>query len=369
MRKGKRQLREGFTTGSAAAAAAKAALLYLRLGKPLKEVEIPLPAGGRLVIPVERVAPIEGGSRATVIKDAGDDPDVTHRAGITVTVRIDPGGDRTRIAIEGGRGVGRVTRPGLPVAVGEPAINPAPRKQIRDAVREALEETGSKGAVSVLVEVADGERIARKTLNPRLGIIGGISILGTRGTVKPFSNEAYRDTITLSMDVARAQRLTALALTTGGKSEKFLKREIPDLPDVSFIQVADFFAFSMKEAVKREFRHIHYACFFGKLIKMAQGHPYTHARDSAIDFDLVARWAREQGMDPGEAEKIKGANTGREVRERIKGDRRGVRILRSITEKALQSARMFAGPVPDLSFYLFDFDGERLVREEDRGGR
>jgi len=208
----KKRLREGFTTGSAAAAGAKAALLYLSGRKDLKQVVIPLPVGGRLTIPVDHIEALESGARATVIKDAGDDPDVTHKAKIRSTVHFVPNRKQGEIDIDGGKGVGRVTKPGLPVPVGEPAINPVPRQQIREAVQEGLDEAGIEGFVSVIIDVVDGEKIAKKTFNPRLGILGGISILGTRGTVKPFSNEAYRDTITVSMDVARAGGLDVIAL-------------------------------------------------------------------------------------------------------------------------------------------------------------
>ena len=191
---GKKRLRHGFTTGSAATAAAKAALLSL-LGQkaPPGEVDIPLPGEGRLLIPVERVDTFDGHARATVVKDGGDDPDVTHRARISSTVRIMPGAEPDRVVIEGGKGVGRVTKPGLPLPLGEPAINPGPRKQLRKMVRECFSETGAKtSGVEITIDVADGEKIARKTLNPRLGIVGGISILGTRGTVIPFPTRPTR---------------------------------------------------------------------------------------------------------------------------------------------------------------------------------
>ena len=178
-------------------------------------------------------------------KDAGDDPDATHRAMILCTVHIFSKTPEDDVIIHGGRGVGRVTRPGLPVPVGESAINPVPRRQIRESVLEAMEETGLKGTVFVVIEVMNGERIAKKTLNPRLGIVGGISILGTRGTVKPFSNKAYRETITMSMDVARAAGLSCIALSTGGKSERYLEERRSDIPETAFIRVADFFAFSL----------------------------------------------------------------------------------------------------------------------------
>jgi cobalt-precorrin-5B (C1)-methyltransferase len=365
----KKRLREGFTTGSAAAAGAKAALLYLSGRKDLNQVAIPLPVGGRLTIPVGHIEELGGGARATVIKDAGDDPDVTHKAKIRSTVRFVPNRTKGEIAIDGGKGVGRVTKPGLPVPVGEPAINPVPRQQIREAVQEGLDEAGMKGSVSVIIDVVDGEKIAKKTFNPRLGILGGISILGTRGTVKPFSNKAYRDTITVSMDVARAGGLDVIALSTGGKSEGFLKKKRPDLPKVSFIQVADFFSFSLDEAVKRGFQDILYACFFGKLIKMAQGHPYTHARKSLIDFDRLARWCASLGMPEEKARDVMQANTGREVRGIIKGDAHADKIFDGIVKKAISSARTFAGPSPNITYYLFDFDGGLFATQTGEGTR
>lgn len=363
-----KRLREGFTTGSAAAAGAKAALLRLVGLGVLKEVKIALPAGGRLTIPVERVETVGEGARATVRKDGGDDPDATHKALIMSTVHLLPGGHDGDVFIEGGTGVGKVTRPGLPVSVGESAINPVPRRQIKGAVLEGLKEAGVKSAVSVVIEVANGEKIAKKTLNPRLGILGGISILGTRGTVKPFSNKAYKDTITMAMDVAKAEGLNTVALTTGGRSERFLKELLPGFPETAFIQVADFFSFSFKEASERGFNPIFYSCFFGKLVKMAQGFPYTHARKSRIDFDLLASWSFLKGMGKEKTEAVRGANTAREALSIIKEAACGDEIIRYVLEMALISARGFAGPLPDITYYLFDFGGRLLVTDNKQGG-
>jgi cobalt-precorrin-5B (C1)-methyltransferase len=363
----RKKLREGFTTGSAATAGAKAALLFLSGKKKIKKVNIPLPVGGRLSVPVAQIERIGQGARVTIIKDAGDDPDVTHKAKIRATVKFFQGKAGEEIVIKGGKGVGKVTRPGLPIPIGEPAINPAPRQQIREAVREGLTESGLRGTVSVTIDVVNGEKIAEKTLNPRLGIVGGISILGTRGTVKPFSNKAYRETITASMDVAKASGLSMIALSTGGKSENFLKKQHPELPEIAFIQVADFFSFSLQEAVRRGFQDILYACFFGKIIKMAQGHPYTHAKDSRIDFDLLAQWCGSLGMKEEKTRIIKKANTGREARGVIREDKNGENIFSDIVKRAIFSARTFAGPSPTITYELFDFDGERLATQRDEG--
>lgn len=363
-----KKLREGFTTGSAAAGATKAALLYLSGRTDIGGVDVPLPVGGRLSIPIAHVERMGVASaRATVIKDGGDDPDVTDKARIRSTVTLLPAGEQGNITIDGGKGVGKVTRPGLPVAVGEAAINPVPRKQIREAAQEALMESGLRRAVSVVVDVVDGERIAQRTFNPRLGIVGGISILGTRGTVKPFSNKAYRDTITVSMDVAAAGDIDTVALATGGRSEGFLRRLHPGIPEVSWIQVGDFFAFSLKEAARRKFRDVFYACFFGKLVKMAQGHPNTHARKSEIDFHLLSQWCVSLGMDEEKSTMVPGANTAREVLGLIRKEAQREKILAGVLEKAILTARGFAGPLPRIHYFLFDFEGELLSTARDEG--
>jgi cobalt-precorrin-5B (C1)-methyltransferase len=353
----RKKLREGFTTGSAAAAAAKAALLFLS-GKRPRKVEIPLPIGGRLSVAVHSIEKVTGGARATVVKDAGDDPDVTHKAIIGATVFLEREGKG--VAIAGGRGVGRVTRPGLPVPVGESAINPVPLQQITEALLEGMAQARLTGGVRAVIDVENGEEIAKKTLNPRLGIMGGISILGTRGTVKPFSHDSYRETIRISMNVAREGGLETISLSTGGKSEGFLRRLRPDLPEISFVQVADFFSFSLKEGADQGFREILYACFFGKLIKMAQGHPYTHAKNSRINFALLSEWCRIGSMGLGKLQGIRKANTAREALSIMKADPGGKAVLYHILEKGLQNARSFAGPLPDISIYLFDLDGTML---------
>jgi cobalt-precorrin-5B (C1)-methyltransferase len=263
--------------------------------------------------------------------------------------------------------VGRVTRPGLPVPVGEWAINPAPRAQIRDAVSEGLTEGGLQGAVRVTIHVERGGEIAEKTLNPRLGILGGISILGTRGTVKPFSHESYRQTITLSLDVARAAGLGTVALSTGGKSEGYLRALRPDLPGPAFIQAGDFFSFSLRNAAKRGFGRILYAAFFGKMVKMAQGTGQTHAARSTIDFALLASWCDSFGIEPGALRGVRKANTAREALGLIRDEGWGKEILRDITDRALLSGRRFAGAKPDLTFYLFDFEGTLLSTARDQG--
>lgn len=315
------------------------------------------------MIPVERVDTFSGYARATVIKDGGDDPDATHRARISSAIRLLSGIRPGSVVIKGGKGVGRVTKPGLPIPPGEPAINPAPRRQLKAAVNECFQETGRKPAgVEIVIEVADGEKIAGRTLNPRLGIVGGISILGTRGTVIPFSHEAYEETISLSMGVAQALGLDVAAVTTGGKSERFLRNLFPELNEECFIQIADFFAFSLKEAARRRFARLIYACFFGKLVKIAQGHEYTHAKTSRIDFRLLAEWGESAGISRNKAVAITGANTARHAMEMIRDDKHRKDFFQLIMHKALANGRRFVPRKVSLELYFFAFDGTLMGR-------
>ncbi|BBD09702.1 cobalt-precorrin-5B (C(1))-methyltransferase [Desulfovibrio ferrophilus] len=355
------ELREGFTTGTAAAAAAKAATLFLLTGQQAKTMDTPLPPGGRLTVPVAditRESPRT--ARATVIKDGGDDPDATHGHTIEVLVELRPDVDLPP-QILGGKGVGTVTLPGLPVPPGEPAINPEPRKQIATAVTEAITSQDFQGSVRVTVEVPAGETIAQKTMNPRLGIVGGISILGTRGTVKPFSHESYAASIKQALDVALAQGTTHIGLSTGGRTEGLLRADLPNLPETAFIQFADFFALALSEAGARGFSEITVGCYFGKLVKMAMGFEYTHAKDTRIDFDRLSHWCRKAGLDANRAAQAKEAITARHVLEIVLEDPAKDAIVGSIAKKALTVARGFAGATPRISYRVYGFDGAPLT--------
>lgn len=360
MKKGKKGLRTGFTTGSACAGGAKAGILCISGVKVQGEIDIPRPDKGRINVPIHEVSSHRMQAKAVVIKNGGDDPDVTNGIRIITTIELDPTGQDGLVNIKGGKGVGIVKKPGLPVPVGAYAINPAPLKQIRMAVIEGMEEAGLKGGVSVTIEVPDGERIARKTLNPRLGIKGGISILGTRGTVIPFSHEAYKETIALCLDVARVRGHDKVAFSTGGKSEKLLKAHIKDMPDECFIQVADYFAFSLQEAVKKGFRHIIYGCFSGKLIKMAQGIPYTHARSSKIDFNLLQRICLEEGMEREYAELISTSNTSRQALGIILRSKKKDQIILRLMADAIKNAKAFSKGKPRIQYLLFSVEGSLL---------
>lgn len=304
-------LRQGYTTGANATAAMKAALQSLILGRKIKTVTIHLPVGMEATFSMEYVR-FEGDQvSAGVIKDAGDDPDVTHNALIVSTVSLL---DYPGIEIDGGVGVGRVTKPGLPVPVGEAAINPIPRKMLRETALEVLAEAGlSHKGVRIVVSVPRGEEIAKKTLNARLGIIGGISILGTRGTVFPFSTSAYMASVARAIGVAVACGRDHLILSTGGRTEKFAQTLFPDAAEESFIEMGDFVGFTAKQCKGKGVQKITLVGMMGKFSKVAQGMMMVHSKSNQVDFHFLRQVAEEAGASLELCEKVAQANTASEV--------------------------------------------------------
>ncbi|MGH3928810.1 MAG: cobalt-precorrin-5B (C(1))-methyltransferase, partial [Pseudonocardiaceae bacterium] len=281
-------LRTGFTTGACSAAAAKAAVAALRGGTVQGDVDIPFPSGDRHTFAVHALDVQDGAATAVVIKDAGDDPDVTHGAHLTVTVawRAD-----NEVVLHGGDGVGVVTRAGLGLPVGEPAINPVPRQMITGAVREA---SGGRG-VDVTISVPGGERMARKTTNRRLGIEGGISILGTTGIVRPFSTASWRASVEQAVSVMAAQQVPTMVLATGGRTERGAMRLLPDLPPVAFVEVGDFTGAALRRAVEHGLTAVVFVGMIGKLTKLASGLLMTHYTRSKVDTGLLAEITAAHG--------------------------------------------------------------------------
>ncbi|BCS88562.1 cobalt-precorrin-5B (C(1))-methyltransferase CbiD [Pseudodesulfovibrio sediminis] len=359
-----KQLRTGRTTGTCAAAAAMAGTTVLLTGTFPTEVKVPLPPGGSLIVPIERIENDGDTVRVTVLKDGGDDPDATHECEIQAVVVLDnQTATPLTISVDGGVGVGRVTLPGLPVPVGEAAINPEPLKQIEQAVRSCAQSMET-GHIAVLVEVPEGEHIAQKTMNSRLGIIGGISILGTQGVVKPFSHDSWKATIEKGLDVARAQGLTHIVFTTGRRSERFYQRTHPGLPDFAFIQVADFFEFAMQAAAERGFTHVSWSVFFGKLVKQAQGLRYTHAKTHAVDFGRLADWCAEVGVRACYMEDIRSANTAVQVLGLLTGEPERALLIQLLLKQATKAADQFAGGTCSVAYTVFDFEGHKLAESE-----
>lgn len=318
MEKGRAEkgLRKGFTTGTSAAASALAAATFLFTGKRPRSVVVRLPGGSSLAIPVKRVSAGADGARAVVIKDAGDDPDATNGAEIVATVSLmerKTASGRPRISIAGGEGVGRVTKPGLAVTPGRPAINPVPLKMIRGALRSFFVEAKIAPSVKVVVSVPRGVEIAKKTMNARLGILGGISILGTTGIVEPLSLRAYTDSIRCAISVAVAGGLHGVVFSTGRSSEKAIEKFMA-LPETAFVLTGDHMGFALDEAARRkEIKHVTLAGQFGKFTKLAAGHFETHCADSSVDMEFLKNLARGEGAGEALLEKIGNANTAREV--------------------------------------------------------
>ena len=306
-----RILRSGYTTGACAAAAAKAAALLL-VGAPQggpEGVEIPFPDGARHTVRVRRVWADENHKTAcaSVVKDPSDDPDVTNGIEIIAKVTFIPSTPEATgqgaaamplVTIRGGTGVGLVTKPGLAVSVGEPAINPVPRSMIREAVLEAWEKRVSVprdiGGIEVTISVPEGEKIAEKTLNSRLGIQGGISILGTTGIVKPLSSEAWTATITASMSVARAMGLDKVVLSTGRTSEQAHMRRYA-FREEAYVMMGDYVQHALTESGALGFEGVHLCAQWAKLLKIAMAIPQTHVRHGAIDLEKATSFVAGLG--------------------------------------------------------------------------
>ena len=294
-RKAGTALRRGWTTGACAAAAARAAFTAMRTGRFPDPVSIRLPRGGTASFPLALAEREEGRARVGIIKDAGDDPDVTHGALIIAeTAWATPG---SGIGFAAGEGVGTVTRAGLSLAIGEPAINPAPRAMIRDMLVEVAAENGAPSPdVTVTISIPGGERLAEKTMNARLGIIGGLSILGTTGIVIPYSCSSWIHSIHRGIDVARAAGLERVAAATGATSERAVQR-LYDLPDHALIDMGDFAGATLKYLRRHPIPRLTIAGGFAKLAKLAAGHLDLHSARSRVNAQALARMLAELGAD------------------------------------------------------------------------
>ena len=366
-----RALRTGWTTGTCAAAAAKAATTALVTGEPQRAVEIALPSGRRVSFPVDRCvllpavedagADTEDGAEAVVVKDAGDDPDVTHGAHLTATVRwlAQPG-----LTIDGGEGVGVVTKPGLGLTVGGPAINATPRAMITAGVREAIDP--AVRGLQVVVSVPEGERMARKTTNARLGILGGISILGTTGVVRPFSTASWRASVVQAVQVMGAQGERTLVLCTGGRTERGEMTLLPELPEVCFVEVGDFTGAALRAAVEHGVSRVVFVGMVGKLTKLASGVLMTHYTRSKVDLGLLAEITTAVGGSAALAVEVAAANTARHAAELWGGAGlsrpAGDELCRRVREVLVR----FSGGVLDADVAMVDFTGDTVVASSGR---
>lgn len=287
-------LRAGWTTGTCATAAAASAYQALLTGAFADPVTIALPRGGNATLALSRAELKAESATAGVIKDAGDDPDVTHGALVLATVA--PARPGAGIVFRAGEGVGVVTLPGLPLAPGEPAINPGPRAMIKDAIAAVAARHGGAGDAVVTLAIPGGAQLAERTLNGRLGIRGGLSILGTTGIVVPYSCAAWVHSIHRGIDVARAAGLSHLAAATGSTSEAAVRR-LHDLPELALIDMGDFAGGTLKYLRAHPVARLTVAGGFGKLVKLAQGHLFLHSSKSRVDLPALIGTLAELGAD------------------------------------------------------------------------
>ena len=309
-RKPEGKLRRGWTTGACATAATRAAYTALLTGSFPDPVVIALPGGQQPAFVLARERLGEDYALAGIVKDAGDDPDVTHGALIISTVRKGPRGTGT--VFRAGEGVGRVTKPGLPLAVGDPAINPVPRAMMRDTVMDVARTHGDGGDVEVEISIPGGSELAQRTWNPRLGIVEGLSILGTTGIVIPYSCSAWIHSIHRGIDVARAMNLQHVAGCTGSTSEKVVQA-MYELPDAAMLDMGDFAGGLLKYLRRHPLPKLTIGGGFAKISKLAAGHLDLHSGRSQVDFDELAHWATELGADNNLVDQIRTANTAKQV--------------------------------------------------------
>ena len=349
-------LRYGWTTGTCAAAAAKAAYAALLTGEFPDPVTVRLPRGETpaFALAVQKLEP--GAATAGIVKDAGDDPDVTHGALILVTGR--PGKPGSGVVFRAGEGVGMVTKPGLPVPPGEPAINPVPRVMIRNAVAEIATANGGSGDVEVTIAIPGGEKLAERTVSARLGIVGGLSILGTTGIVVPFSCAAWIHSIYSGIDVARAEGLTHLAGSTGATSEAAVQR-LYNLPEVALIDMGDFVGGMLKYLRRHPVPRITVAGGFAKMVKLGQGLLDLHSRRGEVDRPWLAEKLAEAGGDAKLVAAVATANTAAEVMGWAA--ERQLPLAELVARAAWDTAaRVIGGTEMELEILVFDRESRLL---------
>ena len=352
------QLRRGWTTGACATAATKAALTALLTGAFPDPVTIRLPKGEEPAFPLAREHLGADHAMAAIIKDAGDDPDVTHGATISATVRRALPG--SGIEFHAGDGVGMVTKPGLPIAPGHAAINPVPRAMMTEVVHALCAAHGESADIAITIAVENGAEIARQTWNPRLGIVGGLSILGTTGIVHPFSCAAWIHSIHRGIDVARAAGLDHVLGATGSTSET-AACALYDFPEIAMLDMGDFAGGLLKYLRANPVPRITIAGGFAKLTKLAQGALDLHSGRSQVDMAFLANIARDLGAEPDIPNRIQMANTAKEALDIAKAS--DIDLGQTIAEKAAATAlSVLRGASVAVEILIVDRDGSVIAR-------
>lgn len=354
--KPKGKMRTGYTTGTSATAGAKAGVLAILNQEKIGLIDVTLPKKSKIQIKIEKCEFDNQSAHCYVIKDGGDDPDVTHGAEIHTNVSLTS--NVGKIEIDGGDGVGRVTKPGLGLEVGSAAINPTPKKMIIENIIEIAQDLLKKNGVKVLISVPKGKELAPKTDNPRLGILGGISILGTSGIVVPYSTASFAASIRQSIDVTIAMGNDTVVLTTGGRSEDYA-RNIITLPDHCFVQMGDFSGYTVQQCAKKGIKKAYVAGFIGKLTKIGMGVKQTHVKGSKVDMEFLAELAQRCNASSDTIQEIKKANTARHVFEIVSAKNlKGYFDL--VCAEVYNQLRKHSEEKFEINVIMFDFDGNTI---------
>ncbi len=349
-----KHLRGGYTTGACAAAGVKAALFFAGSGEVVREVEIVALDGTILKIPVAAVKKIdEEKICAEVVKNSGDDPDVTNGVSVFTAIKKIPGGE---IVFKAGEGIGRVTKPGLSISPGEPAINPGPRKLIKN-VAEEFEIAG----LEVEISIPAGKELAKKTLNPTLGIEGGISVIGTTGVLRPMSEEAFKNSLVPQIDVAKAAGFKTLVFVPGKIGENIAKKI--GLPYAATVHTGNFIGFMLERAAERKIEKIILCGHIGKLIKVAAGNFHTHNRISDARLETLAAYSASEGLPAEEVKKILAANTAEDAADIIAKNNLQ-KVWDKIAERASFRAKRYVFGEIEVGTILTNYQSEILGRDE-----
>ncbi len=366
MKKKTKGTRKGYTTGACSAAASRAATIGLVTGSVPEQVESLLPNGQRITFQVTEGFCDSNHAHAVVIKDAGDDPDCTDKAHLTADIELISEQEQAgKIILAGGKGVGTITMRGLGLEVGGPAINPVPRKNIQDNIREVAQDFLQTQGLKVTISVPDGEIMAKKTLNDRLGIINGISILGTTGIVHPYSTAAFRASVVQGIEVAARQQLDTVVLTTGGRTEKFTIATLPQLERACFVQMGDFLGPALDTAKENGIRHIIIGGMVGKLTKIAQGEVITHARRNPVNTQLLADIAAQVGAEKEVCSAISEGETARYAGERMEELGLSQAFYKELSKRVVNTLKSRYPACFDYTVMMCDFDGNKLVEYEE----
>lgn len=343
-------LRIGFTTGSCATAASKAALITLLQGTAPEEVAIHLPNGEVVTLPIASAHVSDGKATAAVIKDAGDDPDVTNGSTILATVKFS---QKTGIHFLQGEGVGKITLPGIGISVGEPAINQTPREMMTREL-SALTDKG----LDVTISVPGGRELAKRTFNPKLGIVDGISIIGTLGVVRPFSLEAFVESIRREVEVCKAIGSLHLVINSGAKSEKYIKALYPELPAQAFVHYGNFIGDTLKIAQDLEMKQITMGIMLGKAVKLAEGHLNTHSKTVIMNKDFLCRLAMESGCSAQAETVIQQLTLARELWEQL-SENDAERFFPSLMKCCMETCKPL---VPNAKLIIVLIDEKGIIR-------